>query len=102
MAVIKYTSKRPDEELDGIQEKLEHFTSGSPTDVIVVAVVSRHGIQKVDPSTEWQPTIRFKQVEPLHGDAADQATKLLLQAYTERTGNQALELDFDNKEEKDG
>lgn len=90
---LKYTSKRPDEELDGLQALETHFTQGNPDDVIVVAVITRHGIAKVDPSNDWQATVRVKHVEQVTGDDAETVKKLIGERYENRTGNAALSFD---------
>lgn len=90
---LKYTSKRPDEELDGLQALEDHFTEGNPDDVVVVAVITRHGIAKVDPSNDWQATVRVKHIEPVQG-ADEQAVRALLSdAYARRTGNTPLSVE---------
>ena len=89
---LKYTSKRPDEELDGLQALEDHFTEGNPDDVVVVAVITRHGISKVDPSNEWQATVRVKHIEQVTGADAEHVKKLLSSRYEKRTGNATLPL----------
>lgn len=91
--VLKYTSKRPDEELDGLQDLEDHFTEGNPDDVVVVAIVTRHGITRVDPSPDWTATVRLKHVEPVSGEDADRLRTLLREQYGRRTGNQPLPID---------
>lgn len=91
--VLKYTAKRPDEELDGLQALEDHFTEGAPDDVVVVGVVSRHAITKTDPSDQWQATIRFKQIEQVTGVDAEHVRKLIAGQYEKRTGNAKLPLD---------
>ena len=90
---LKYTSKRPDEELDGLQALEDHFTEGNPEDVVVVAVITRHGIAKTDPSNEWQATVRVKHVEEVTGADEQTVRKLLADAYAERTGNAPLPIE---------
>lgn len=87
---VKLTSKRPDEELDGLQPLEGHFTTGNPDDVVVVAVVSRHAITKTDPSDQWQATARFKHIEPVTGDDEVAVRRILSERYSKRTGNQPL------------
>ncbi|MEJ6489752.1 hypothetical protein PQI23_08465 [Leucobacter sp. USCH14] len=91
--VLKYTSKRPDEELDGLQDLEDHFTTGSPDDVVVVAVISRHGIAKTDPSNEWQATVRVKHIEQVEGEDEKVVRTLLNEAYGKRTGNTPLPIE---------
>lgn len=90
---LKYTSKRPDEELDGLQGLEDHFTEGNPDDVVVVAVVSRHAIAKTDPSDQWQATIRIKHVEQVTGADAQAVRTMLTERYEKRTGNSPLPID---------
>lgn len=91
--VLKYTSKRPDEELDGLQALEDHFTEGNPDDVVVVAVISRHGITRVDPSPDWTATIRIKHVEQVTGADEQTVRTLLQERYAKRTGNQPLPME---------
>lgn len=93
--VLKYTAKRPDEELDGLQGFEDHFTEGNPDDVVVIGVVSRHAIQKTDPSDQWQATVRFKHVEVVTGDVATKVRDLLKEQYSKRTGNEPLPIEDD-------
>ena len=90
---VKYTSKRPDEELDGLQDLEHHFTAGNPDDVVVVAVITRHGIAKVDPSNDWQATVRVKHIEVVGGDDARTVRELLSKEYGNRTGNTPLPIE---------
>jgi hypothetical protein len=91
--VLKYTSKRPDEELDGLQALEDHFTEGNPDDVVVVAIITRHGITRVDPSPDWTATVRVKHVEQVTG-ADEQAVRTLLKdRYAKRTGNAPLPIE---------
>ncbi|MFD5599212.1 hypothetical protein ACFWHR_04060 [Leucobacter sp. NPDC058333] len=90
---VKYTSKRPDEELDGLQDLEPHFTKGNPDDVVVVAVISRHGIAKVDPSNDWQATVRVKHIEQVEGEDEKVVRTLLSEAYSKRTGNTPLPIE---------
>lgn len=96
--VLKYTSKRPDEELDGLQDLEDHFTEGNPDDVVAIAIVSRHGITRVDPSPDWTATVRIKHIEPMAGEEAEKLRKQLREQYGRRTGNQVLPIDGDPDE----
>lgn len=91
--VLKYTSKRPDEELDGLQDLEDHFTKGNPDAVIVVAEISRHGITRVDPSPDWTATIRVRHVEVVTDQDAETVKGLLRSRYEKRTGNAPLPID---------
>ena len=95
---LKYTSKRPDEDLDGLQALEDHFTEGSPDDVLAVVVVTRHGIAKTDPSNEWQATVRIKHIEQVTGADAESVKKLLAAQYEKRTGNAPLPIGDDSDE----
>ncbi|PRI11914.1 hypothetical protein [Leucobacter massiliensis] len=95
--VLKYTAKRPDEELDGLQALEDHFTAGAPDDVVVVGIVSRHAVAKTDPSDQWQATVRFKHVEQVTGADAEQVKQLLRGQYEKRTGNATLPLDGEDE-----
>ncbi|GEM_PF-5070688 len=97
--VLKYTAKRPDEELDGLQALEDHFTEGNPDDVVIVGVVSRHAIAKTDPSDQWQATVRFKHVEEVTGADAQTVRTLLSERYARRTGNTPLPLEDASSEE---
>ncbi|WP_427870577.1 hypothetical protein [Leucobacter luti] len=90
---VKYTSKRPDEELDGMQALEDHFTTGAPDDVVVVAVISRHGIAKTDPSNDWQATVRVKHIEQVTGEDERVVRTLLSEGYGKRTGNTPLPIE---------
>lgn len=91
--VLKYTSKRPDEELDGLQALEDHFTDGNPDDVVVVAVITRHGITRVDPSPDWTATVRVKHIERVTGADEQTVRALLKGSYAKRTGNEPLPLE---------
>ena len=88
--VLKYTSKRPDEELDGLQELEAHFKGHQPDDVVVVAVVTGHTVVENVSDGQRTASVRIKQVEAMSGDAAATARKLLSEAYVKRTGNSPL------------
>lgn len=90
--VLKYSSTRPDDELDGMQDYEEHFLTGDPDDVVAVVVISRNGIAKKDPAP-FAASIKVKHIEPVTGDDADVVRKLLRERYARRTGNEMLPLD---------
>ena len=92
---LKYTSKRPDEELDGLQALEDHFTRGNPDDVVIVGVVSRHAITKTDPSDQWQATVRFKHIEEVAAEDIRGVRQMLSQQYAKRTGNTPLPIEDD-------
>lgn len=91
--VLKYTSKRPDEELDGLQDLEDHFTTGDPENVLAVVEFTRHGIAKTDPSDQWQATIRVKHVEIVTDEEAATVRRLLRERYEKRTGNAPLPIE---------
>lgn len=90
--VLKYSSTRPDDELDGMQPLEEHFLSGSPDDVLVVAVIARNGLAKKDPAP-FSASIKVKHIEHVSGDDEKTVRRLLKERYAERTGNEALPID---------
>ena len=91
--VLKYTSKRPDEELDGLQALEDHFKSAQHDDVVAVVVISGHTLVEDLNDGMRTATVRMKQVEPLTGAEAQAARKLLTDAYVKRTGNEPLPLE---------
>ncbi|PRI10949.1 hypothetical protein [Leucobacter massiliensis] len=91
--VLKYTSKRPDEELDGIQSLEDHFKGPQPSDVLAVVVVSGHSIVESLADGARTATVRIKQIEPVSGADAQTVRTLLAERYEQRTGNAPLPLE---------
>lgn len=91
--VLKYTSKRPDEDLDGLQDLEDHFTEGNPDNVLAVVEFTRHAIAKTDPSDQWQATVRVKHVEVVTDEHAATVRRLLRERFEERTGNSPLPIE---------
>lgn len=89
---LKYTSTRPDETLDALQDLEDAWThpESEPETVLVVARVARYGISKTKKGSDWQATAGLVQVEILHGEAAKIGEKLLAEEYADRTGNAQL------------
>lgn len=96
---LKYTSKRPDEELDGLQAYEDHFKSSQHDDVVVVAVVSGHTLVEDLNDGMRTATVRFKQVEPVNGEDAKTVRDLLRERYAKRTGNAVLPIDESEEDE---
>ncbi|QJU52958.1 hypothetical protein SCB71_06465 [Herbiconiux sp. KACC 21604] len=90
---VKYTSKKPDETKDGLQNLEDAWTRPEvePEPVVVVGLVSRHAIAK-NAGGDWQATAGLQHVEVLTGDGADEARELLALAYQARTGDSELEI----------
>ncbi len=95
--VLKYTSKRPDEELDGLQALEDHFKSAQHEDVVAVVVISGHTLVEDLNDGQRTATVRMKQVEPLTGAEAQTARQLLSSAYVKRTGNEPLPIEDDEQ-----
>ncbi len=91
--VLKYTSKRPDEELDGLQSLEDHFKSAQHDDVVVVAVVSGHTLVEDLNDGMRTATIRIKQIEPVTGADEKTVRTLLKERYAKRTGNEPLPIE---------
>lgn len=90
---VKYTSKRPDEQLDALQDLEEEWSdpNGEPEERIVIGRVRRHAISKND-GGDWQVTAALRHVEIVTGPDADSARELMLRAQEKRTGEAPLEL----------
>ena len=90
---VKYTSKRPDESKDAIQDLEDDWTvpEVEPEPVVVVALVGRHSIAK-NAGGDWQATAGLVNVAVLE-DADDVATarKWLAEAQSKRSGETELE-----------
>lgn len=97
---LKYSSTRPDDELDGMQDLEEHFLAGDPDDVVVVALITRNGLAKKDPAP-FSASIKVKHIEPVTGETRDSVLRLLKEQYGRRTGNQTLPIDGDADEQFD-
>ena len=89
---LKYSSTRPDDELDGMQPLEEHFLSGSPDDVGGVAVIARNGLAKKDPAP-FSASIKVKHIEHVTGADEKMVLRILKERYGARTGNETLPID---------
>lgn len=91
---VKYTSKKPDENKDALQDLEGEWTRPEiePEPVVVVALVKRHAIGKND-GGDWTATAGLQHVEVLTGDAADEARELMASAYQVRSGETELDID---------
>ena len=88
---LKYSSHRPDENLDAIQNLEDAWTDPTrePEGVVVVARVSRYAIAKSKAGSEWQATAGIDHIELLDGADAEAAESLLTKAYGARTDGAA-------------
>lgn len=91
--VLKYTSKRPDEELDGLQSLEDHFKGHQPDDVVAVVVISGHTVVEDMNDGARTATVRVKQIEPVTGADAKTVRTLLKERYAKRTGNEPLPIE---------
>lgn len=101
---LKFSSTRPDDELDGMQPLEAHFLSGDPEDVLAVAVISRNGLTKKDPAP-FAASIKIKHIEHATGEDAATVRDILKRLYVKRTGNEPLpieepELDIEGGDEE--
>lgn len=91
--VLKFTSKRPDEELDGLQPLEEHFKSAQHEDVIAVVVVSGHTVVEDLNDGARTATVRIKQIETVTGEDEKVVRSLIAERYAKRTGNATLPIE---------
>lgn len=92
MSAIKWSSKKPADDLNGLEPMLEHFMDPQPEDVVVIAIARRSARHLPDGDDPF-PEVRFARVEPVL-DEAQKTTVLgiLEQAYQARVHDEALDL----------
>jgi hypothetical protein len=102
MSKISISGQVPAEQNNGlIDHEAELLAERTPEPIVAVVIIERHGLKFVDDKQDWSATVKFRHVEPLAGDAAETARKLLESAYQVRTGE--TKLDFGAAEaEADG
>lgn len=83
--LIKGTFKRDEREFNGLEAIHEELCEKMLDRHVIVAVIETHKVTK-DSAGTVTPTVRLLQIEPLDGEAADQARELLDKAYAGRTG----------------
>jgi hypothetical protein len=84
---ISAAFKKDSRDLNGLESIVQELID-SPLDrrvIVAMVEVIRTTIDHRDGGTRT-PTVKLLQIEPLAGDVAEQAQKLLAEAYTARTG----------------
>ncbi|GAB2567245.1 hypothetical protein [Leucobacter ruminantium] len=90
---LRFAAKRPAEELDGMQQHEDEFLrGGDPQDIVAVVVMTRHRL--VDETGKPRfASVMIKHIEPVEGEDAQAARKMLADAYSKRTGNEPLPIE---------
>jgi hypothetical protein len=90
---INISGQVPAEQSNGLVDLEKDFLHElAPDPLMAVVIVERASLKFNDVKQEWSATVRFKHIEPLQGEASDEARKLLQDAYSLRTGEAALDL----------
>jgi hypothetical protein len=92
MSAIKWSAKKPADDLNGLEDLLEHFMDPQPEDVVVIAIARRSARHLPDGDDPF-PEVRFARVEPVLSEE-DKVTVLgiLERAYQARAHDEALDL----------
>lgn len=89
---IKWSSKKPAEDLNGLEALHDEFMQPEPEDVVVIAIARRAGRHLPD-GDEPYPEVRFARIEPVLGaDDKLAALAMVERAYQARTHNEALDM----------
>lgn len=94
---ISGTFKSDDRDLNGLERITKELIEEPLTRHVVVGIVETKRVVRdiADGGTET-PTVRFVQIEPLDGPAAERARTMLAEACEARTGQQPDETLFDH------
>jgi hypothetical protein len=92
MSAIKWSAKKPADDLNGLEDLLEHFMDPQPEDVVAITIVRRSARHLPDADDPF-PEVRFARVEPVLSEE-DKVTVLgiLERAYQARAHDEALDL----------
>lgn len=95
MSAIKWSSKKPADDLNGLEPLLEHFMDPQPEDVVAITIV-RRAVRHLPDGDDAYPEVRFARIEPVLGDE-DRVTVqgILERAYQARVHDEALDLGDD-------
>lgn len=99
---ISGTFRKDDRQLNGLESVAEDLIEDPLTRHVVVGIVETKRIVKdiSDGGTET-PTVRLVQIEPLDGEAADDAQTLMEKAFQARTGHEYQGALFDRDRDDD-
>ncbi|MFC4223543.1 hypothetical protein [Lysinibacter cavernae] len=89
---VKYSSQRPLDELDGLQDFEDDFKEESAEPVLIVGVVQTQKIEHIIADGTDRPTVKFRQIEVVPAADAATVSALIKKIYQDRTGDSALEL----------
>ena len=99
---IKATFKKDERAFNGLSAVEKELIEEPLTRQVVVGIVETSKVVRdVEDGGTESPTIRFIQLEPLDGEAAVDAKRMLDEAYQKRTGNGAQDTLFDGAADKD-
>lgn len=92
---IKLSAKRPDEDLNGIIDISDQLYDHPQQPIVAVVLLKnlRDGREHERDSDGKVITVRFIHVEPLDGEAAETARKLLNEARADRIGSDQLPME---------
>jgi hypothetical protein len=92
MSAIKWSSKKPAEDLNGLEDLNEHFMAPQPEDIVAITIV-RRSVRHLPDGDDPYPEVRFARIEPVLS-AEDRTTVLgiLERAYQARAHDEALDL----------
>lgn len=95
---VQIQPAKPKDQHNGLVN-IEDDILSAPKGETITAIVTYERVKRVEDET--YPVLRVRHIEPILGDLKEKADALKLEAYTLRTGENELDLDFDGEDEGD-
>lgn len=95
---VQIQPAKPKDQHNGLVD-IEEDILGAPKGETITAVVTYERVKRVEDESkdETYPVLRVRHIEPILGGLREQADALKLEAYSLRTGENELDLDFEGE-----
>lgn len=99
---VQIQPAKPKDQHNGLQA-IEGEILAAQRGETITAIVTYERVKRVEDESkdETYPVLRVRHIEPVLGELREQADELKLQAYQARTGENELDLDFEDEGEGD-
>jgi hypothetical protein len=95
---INLSGQVPGEQLNGLLDMEDELLHERTPDPFIAVVVLERASRKYDDVKQvTSAVVRFKHIEPLQGEAAAAARKLLHESYADRTGEATLPIELEDE-----
>lgn len=99
---VQIQPARPKEQHDGLQALEAEIIKANKGETIT-AIVTYERVKRVEDEQlgDYYPVMKIRHIEPILGDARAKAEEIQMAAYSARTGENELDLNFDGDADDD-